>query len=169
MVCRWKIRQNFDFAKFLVRQSHCYQKVCLSNSFSDFFKNKKWFHWILLFFVFANIFLGEWVLLSTVWAHFQDGGWDTGIGKFRSIYPNSGILIENHLAGKAVQNVLAKSKFGEFTLMEKYTQLIFIEHNWRSQTFDKPSYCLMIYNGFKKNIWPVYLVRPVLVFTQIIS
>ncbi len=36
------------------------------------------------------------------------------------------------------KNKLAKSDFGEFTSMEKYIQLILMEHIWQSLKFDKP-------------------------------
>jgi hypothetical protein len=32
-----------------------------------------------------------------------DEGWDAGVGRYSSIYPNCRILIENPLAGKAGQ------------------------------------------------------------------
>jgi hypothetical protein len=54
----------------------------------------------------------------------KEGGWDTGVGRYVSICPNSRILIENPLANKAGQKKLAKSELGKLTSMEKYTQLL---------------------------------------------
>ncbi len=61
---------------------------------------------------------------------FPEGGWDTGIGRHRFIHPNSGILIENPLAGKAGQKNSAKIEFGKFTSMEKYTLQLLTECIW---------------------------------------
>ncbi len=37
------------------------------------------------------------------WHILQDAAWDTGVGRSSSIWPNSGILTENPLAGLAGQ------------------------------------------------------------------
>jgi hypothetical protein len=56
-----------------------------------------------------------------------------------SIWQNSGILIENPLAGEAGQKNATKSEFDEFASMEKYAQLLLILRIWQSKKFDKPS------------------------------
>ncbi len=51
----------------------------------------------------------------------------------------AGSSLRTPLAGKASNKNSAKSGFGEFTLMEKYAQLLLIERIRQSQIFDKPS------------------------------
>jgi hypothetical protein len=81
-----------------------------------------------------------WVQHAAVRVHSQEGRWDTGVFRPSSIMPNSRPLIKNPLAGKAAEKNSAKSDFGEFTFMKKYTQLFFIERIWQSHKFDKPSH-----------------------------
>jgi hypothetical protein len=60
----------------------------------------------------------------------QEGGWDTGVGRSSSIYPNRRIPIKRSLAGEASKKNLAKRELGEFTSMEKCAQLLLIKHIW---------------------------------------
>jgi hypothetical protein len=53
-------------------------------------------------------------------------------------------LLRNPLVTKTGQKKL--TKFGKFTLMEKWTQLLLIEWIWQSQKFDKPSYNQLMVN-----------------------
>jgi hypothetical protein len=56
------------------------------------------------------------------------------------LHPDSRILTENPGAGKAGQKKSAKSEFGEFTSMEKCTQVLLIERICQRQKFNKPFY-----------------------------
>ncbi len=58
-------------------------------------------------------------------------GKESGIRVLPGIAPSSqivGSLVENPLAGKAGKKNLSKNEFGDFTSMEKQTQLLLIEH-----------------------------------------
>jgi hypothetical protein len=67
----------------------------------------------------------------------QEGGWDTGVGRPRSILPINRILNENCVASIAGFENSAQNEFGEFTSMEKYTHLLLTERIQQSQKFDK--------------------------------
>jgi hypothetical protein len=75
-------------------------KVRLLNSLFNFLK---WFHWILLNFILANVFLGVVTPCGCTCTFPREGGWATGVGRFSSIKLNSSILTENLFAGKTSQ------------------------------------------------------------------
>ncbi len=78
-----------------------------------------------------------WVCCKAAQIHSHKEGWDTGIGRHRFIQPNSGILIENPLAGKAGHKKFHKSVFGKFTSMEKYTLRLLTECIWQHKNLTK--------------------------------
>jgi hypothetical protein len=41
----------------------------------------------------------------------------------------------------------AESEFGEFASIENCTKLLLINRIWKSQNFDKLSYCLILWKG----------------------
>jgi hypothetical protein len=52
----------------------------------------------------------------------------------------SGQTIRSLLINPRLPKLVEKNqKFGKFTLMEKWTQLLLIEYIWQSKKFDKPS------------------------------
>jgi hypothetical protein len=68
---------------------------------------------------------------------------ESGIQVLAGLAPSNqtaGSLLRTSRAGKASNKNSAKSEFGEFTLIEKYAQLLLIERIRQSQIFDKPSH-----------------------------
>jgi hypothetical protein len=61
----------------------------------------------------------------------------TGVGKSSTIQPKNNIRIENPIAGETGEKNSATSEFAEFTLIQKYIQLLFIEQIWQNKKFDK--------------------------------
>jgi hypothetical protein len=89
-------------------------------------------------FVLANVFLGVGTLCGCMGMFLGKEG---GIQVLAGLAPSSQnrrILTENPLAGKAgFQKNLAKTEFRKFTSMDKYPQLLLIEHIWQIKKFDK--------------------------------
>ncbi len=71
-----------------------------------------------------------WVCCPAVQAHSREGGWYTGVSRFSLIYPNSRILIVNHLASKASKKNLAKRPFANSFQWKKCTQLLLTDRIW---------------------------------------
>ncbi len=67
----------------------------------------------------------------------QERQWDTDVGRSSYNGTESMILIENPLTGKVCLKKREKSKFNEFALMEKYAQVLLIEHIRQSKKFGK--------------------------------
>jgi hypothetical protein len=92
---------------------------------------------LIIFLILVNVFLG-WECPTAAWAH------STGRMGYRfwqvQLHPDNRILTENPVAGKAGQNKSTKSEFGEFTSMEKCTQVLLIECIWQRHKFNKPFY-----------------------------
>jgi len=93
----------------------------------------------LLFLIFAKIFLGVRIPHGCEGAFLRNEG---GIQVLECLAPSSQTV--KHLLRTPWPSKLAKktpkSESGKFTLMEKYAYLLFIEHIWESQKFNKPSY-----------------------------
>ncbi len=131
--CRHWIQRNSENIKFHVIRTHSYPKSEIS--FLCFIKNDltKFCKFLIL----ANPFLG-WVRCTAAWVCSNKDSWVQVLADPSS--QTVGSLLSPPLAGIAGHKNLPKSKFDDFTWMEKCTKLIFIEHIWGGKKFDKPFY-----------------------------